>query len=90
MILINNLNNINQIRKQSKTFYEPKKENNFMIDLYLLINNKKKQIDLDNENSYDDIFSKRITLIFGSEETVFYVSKLLLFLEMEWDNYPIL
>lgn len=54
------------------------------------MNEKKKQIDIDGEKEYDDIFTKRGTVVSGSEETVFYVSKLLASAEMTGHNCPII
>ena len=55
-----------------------------------LMNEKKKQIDIESENEYEDIFTKRGTIVSGSEETVFYVSKLLASVEMTGHDCPII
>ena len=54
------------------------------------MNEKSKQIDIESEKEYDDIFTKRGTVVSGSEETVFYVSKLLAAVEMTEHNCPII
>lgn len=54
------------------------------------MNEKKKQIDIESEKEYEDIFTKRGTVVSGSEETVFYVSKLLASVEMIGHDYPII
>ena len=51
---------------------------------------KKKQIDIESEKEYEDIFTKRGTVVSGSEETVFYVSKLLASVEMTGHDCPII
>ncbi len=55
-----------------------------------LMNEKKKQIDIESEKEYEDIFTKRGTVVSGSEETVFYVSKLLASVEMTDHDCPII
>ena len=55
-----------------------------------LMNEKKKQIDIENKKEYEDIFTKRGTVVSGSEETVFYVSKLLASVEMTGHDCPII
>lgn len=55
-----------------------------------LMNEKRKKIDIDSQKEYDDIFTKRGTVVSGSEETVFYVSKLLASVEMTGHDCPII
>lgn len=55
-----------------------------------LMNAKKKQIDVESEKEYEDIFKKRGTVVSGSEETVFYVSELLASVEMTGHDCPII
>ncbi len=70
---------------------EAKKEREEFYGRFIsLMNEKKKQIDIESENTYEDIFTKRGTVVSGSEETVFYVSKLLASAEMTGHNCPII
>ena len=55
-----------------------------------LMNEKKKKIDIESKKEYEDIFTKRGTVVSGSEETVFYVSKLLASVEMTCHDCPII
>ncbi len=75
------INFSNEAKKEREKFY-----NSFMV----LMNEKKKQIDIESEKEYDDIFTKRGTVVSGSEETVFYVSKLLASVEMTGHDCPVI
>lgn len=70
-----------EAEKEREKFYEQ-----FMF----LMNQKKKQIDTDDEKEYNDLFTKKGTVVSGSEETVFYVSKLLAIAEITGHNCPII
>lgn len=80
------------ILKSKKNFSDEAKEerNKFYGQFMSLMNEKKKQIDIESEKEYEDIFTKRGTVISGSEETVFYVSKLLASVEMTGHDCPII
>ena len=80
------------ILKSNKNFSEEAKEERkkFYGQFMSLMNKKKKQIDIESEKEYEDIFTKRGTVISGSEETVFYVSKLLASVEMTGHDCPII
>ena len=78
--------------KVGKSFSDEAKEKReeFYGRFISLMNEKKKQIDIESEKEYEDIFTKRGTVVSGSEETVFYVSKLLASVEMIGHDYPII
>ena len=78
--------------KVGKSFSDEAKEEreNFYGRFMSLMNEKKKQIDIESEKEYEDIFTKRGTVVSGSEETVFYVSKLLASVEMTDHDCPII
>ena len=78
--------------KEGINFSEEAKEERekYYKRFMLLMNAKKKQIDIDSEKDYEDIFTKRGTVVSGSEETVFYVSKLLASAEMTGHDCPII
>lgn len=62
----------------------------FFEDFMKLINEQRVKIDPESDKEYEDIFTKRGTVISGSEETVFYVSKLLAVAEMTDHDCPII
>ena len=78
--------------KVGKSFSDEAKEarEEFYGRFMSLMNEKKKQIDIESEKEYEDIFTKRGTVVSGSEETVFYVSKLLASVEMTGHDCPII
>ena len=78
--------------KVGKSFSDEAKEERekFYGRFMSLMNEKKKQIDIESEKEYEDIFTKRGTVVSGSEETVFYVSKLLASVEMTDHDCPII
>lgn len=78
--------------KVGKSFSDEAKEEReeFYGRFISLMNEKKKQIDIESEKEYEDIFTKRGTVVSGSEETVFYVSKLLASVEMTGHDCPII
>ena len=61
-----------------------------MVVFMSLMNEKKKQIDIEKRKGIRGYFHKRGTVVSGSEETVFYVSKLLASVEMTDHDCPII
>ncbi|WP_175612981.1 hypothetical protein [Fusobacterium mortiferum] len=80
-ILREGINFSDEAKKEREKFYKQ-----FMSSM----NTKKKQIDIEGEKEYEDIFTKRGTVVSGSEQTVFYVSRLLASAEMTSHDYPII
>lgn len=79
------------LREGIKFSDEAKEERKkFYKQFISLMNSKKKQIDIEGEKEYEDIFTKRGSVVSGSEQTVFYVSRLLAFAEMISHDYPII
>ncbi len=78
--------------KEGISFSDESKEKRkkFYGKFISLMNEKKNQIDVESEKEYADIFTKRNTVVSGSEETVFYVSKLLAAVEMTGHDCPII
>ncbi|MDO4289526.1 MAG: hypothetical protein Q4C55_10100, partial [Eubacterium sp.] len=78
--------------KVGKSFSDEAKEarEEFYGRFMSLMNEKKKQIDIESENEYEDILTKQGRVVSGSEETVFYVSKLLAFVEITGHDCPII
>lgn len=61
----------------------------FYQEFMKAMNAAKKRIDPESDNNYDGMFTKRGSVISGSEETVFYVSRLLAAVEMIEHECPI-
>lgn len=80
-ILVTDNNFSLEAKEERKKFY-----NRFMC----LMNEKRRLIDIESEKEYDDFFTKRGTVVSGSEETVFYVSRLLASVEMTEHDCPII
>ena len=80
------------ILKEGISFSDEAKEEKekFYGRFMSVMNEKRKLIDIESEKGYDDIFTKRGTVVSGSEETVFYVSKLLASAEMTGHDCPII
>ena len=62
---------MNVLSKLEKAFRNEAKEERekFYGRFMSLMNEKKKQIDIESEKEYEDIFTKRGTVVSGSEET---------------------
>lgn len=69
---------------------EKEKRKQFFSQFIVLMNNKKHTIDIESTDNYEDIFTKRGTIISGSEETVFYVARLISTAEMINHECPII
>lgn len=54
------------------------------------MNKIKHQIDSESDQDYDDVFTKRGSVVSGSEETVYYISRLLSVLELTQHKCPII
>lgn len=70
-----------EAKKEREKFYKQ-----FMYSM----NSKRKQIDIEGEKEYEDLFTKRGTVVSGSEQTVFYVSRLLASAEMTSHDCPLI
>lgn len=66
------------------------KRKQFFSQFILLMNSKKHAIDIESTDDYEDVFTKRGTTISGSEETVFYVARLISTAEMIKHECPII
>ena len=74
--------------KQSESLR--KTRNDFLAQILERMNSIKHQIDTDSKHDYDDIFTKRGTVISGSEETVYYLSRLISIAELCRHGCPII
>ena len=54
-----------------------KQQDAFLTNVIICMNQVREAIDVEGTNAYQDLFTKRGTVASGSEETVFYVSKLI-------------
>lgn len=66
------------------------KREQFFSQFIVLMNTKKHIIDIEGTDDYEDVFTKRGTTISGSEETVFYVARLISTAEMIKHECPII
>lgn len=66
------------------------KREQFFSQFIVLMNTKKHIIDIESTDDYEDVFTKRGTTISGSEETVFYVARLISTTEMIKHECPII
>lgn len=67
-----------------------KSRNAFLTQILQRMNTIKHQIDIESKHDYDDIFTKRGTVISGSEETVYYLSRLISIAEICRHGCPII
>ncbi|WP_295219796.1 hypothetical protein [Ruminococcus sp.] len=65
------------------------KREQFFSQFIVLMNTKKHIIDIEGTDDYEDVFTKRGTTISGSEETVFYVARLISTAEMISPGNPV-
>lgn len=65
-------------------------QEDFFARFMALMNEIKRKIDIESETDYEDIFTKQGSTISGSEETVFYVARLLSIAEMIHHDCPII
>lgn len=80
-----------QLEEGKKISDEAKnKRNDFFDNIISSMNFVRSHIEGNDKNTYNDIFTKRGTVISGSEETVFYISKLLAIAYNIKHNYPII
>ena len=80
-----------QLKEGKKMSDESKNtRKNFFENIISSMNLVRKHIEGNDKNTYNDIFTKRGTVISGSEETVFYISKLLSIAYNTEHNYPII
>lgn len=74
-----------------KSSDESKEKREQFFSLFIvLMNTKKHIIDIEGTDDYEDVFTKRGTTISGSEETVFYVARLISTAEMIKHECPII
>lgn len=59
------------------------------VDIIAKMNDIKHSIDPESKSDYNDIFTKRGTVVSGSEGTVFYVSRTIALSELLQHSYPI-
>lgn len=62
----------------------------FYSKVVIRMNEIKHQIDAESNQDYEDIFTKRGSVVSGSEETVYYISRLISISELTKHNCPII
>lgn len=64
-------------------------QRNFYKQVIEKMNQIKEQIDIDSEQLYDDLFTKRGSVVSGSEETVYYIARLISIAKLTKHGCPI-